>query len=66
MTYVEVPLEKVRAMREEAALMFEWINRVGYHADVAKLRARYPNVGWHSFKDWAAAQDWTQLLRGNT
>lgn len=64
MTYVEVPLEQVRAGSDDLAIMFEWINRVGYHADIAGLRARYPNVGWHTLAGWTAAQDWTRLLRG--
>ena len=65
MTYVEVPLEQVRAESEDLAIMFEWINRVGYQADLAGLRAQYQNVGWHTLEDWAAAQDWTQLLNRN-
>ena len=62
MTYVEVPLEQVRAGSEDLAIMFEWINRVGYHADIAGLRTRYPNAGWHTLDAWTAAQDWTHLL----
>lgn len=64
MTYVEVPLDQVRAGSEDLAIMFEWINRVGYHADIAGLRARYPHVGWHTLDAWTAAQDWRHLLEG--
>ncbi|HSE53206.1 MAG TPA: NmrA/HSCARG family protein [Gemmatimonadales bacterium] len=60
--YLEIPLEQVRAGNEDLALMFDWINRVGYHADIAGLRARYPKVGWHSLEAWAAAQDWNRLF----
>jgi len=63
MNYFEVPLEQVRAGSEDLAIMFDWINRVGYQADIAGLRARYPNVGWHTFEAWAAAQDWKQLVK---
>jgi uncharacterized protein YbjT (DUF2867 family) len=59
--YVEVPLEQVRAGSEDMALMYEWFNRVGYHADVKGLRLRYPEVGWHTFEAWTAEQDWTRL-----
>lgn len=62
MKYFEVSLEQIRAGNEDLALMFEWINRVGYHADIAGLRARYPTVGWHSLEGWAAAQDWNRLF----
>ena len=62
MKYLEIPLEQMRAGSEDLALMFEWINRVGYHADIAGLRARYPKVGWRSLEAWAAEQDWNRLL----
>jgi len=62
MRYREIPLEQVRAGNEDLALMFDWINRVGYHADIAGLRARYPKVGWHSLEAWSAAQDWNRLF----
>jgi hypothetical protein len=42
--------------------MFDWIDRVGFHADIAGLRARYPKVGWHSLETWADGQDWDRLL----
>ena len=61
-TYREIPLEQMRAGGEDLALMFEWFDRVGYHADIAGLRTRYPNVGWHSLEAWAAGQDWNRLL----
>jgi uncharacterized protein YbjT (DUF2867 family) len=53
-SYVEVPLEQVRAASEDLAIMFEWLNRVGYHADIVRLRASYPGVGWHTFESWAS------------
>ena len=60
--YREIPLQQVRAGNEDLALMFDWINRVGYHADIAGLRARYPEVGWHSLDAWAGKQDWNRLF----
>jgi uncharacterized protein YbjT (DUF2867 family) len=56
--FVEVPVARVRAQSEDLALMFEWLKDVGYSADVAELRSRYPEVGWHSFEAWARARDW--------
>jgi uncharacterized protein YbjT (DUF2867 family) len=64
MQFLEIPLEQVRAGNEDLALMFDWINRVGYHADIAGLRSRYPKVAWHSLEAWAAAQDWDRLFGG--
>lgn len=60
--YVETSTEQVRAWSEDAALMFEWFDRVGYSVDIARLRADYPEVGWHTFDDWARQQDWSALL----
>ena len=60
--YLEVSLEQVRAGNEDLALMFDWINRVGYHADIAGLRARDPRVGWHSLEVWASTQNWNRLF----
>ena len=59
--YVELPLEAVRAGSEDTFRMFEWFDQVGFSADIAALRREYPEVGWHSFEDWAKAQDWRAL-----
>lgn len=40
-----------------------WLEHVGPAVDIAALRRRYRQVGWHSFADWAATQDWHPLLR---
>jgi uncharacterized protein YbjT (DUF2867 family) len=60
--YFEVPLAQVRSFSEDMAIMFEWFDKVGYSADLAKLRRDYPEVGWRSFEDWARTQDWKALL----
>jgi uncharacterized protein YbjT (DUF2867 family) len=60
--YVELPLEQVRqAMGEDGARMFEWFDQVGYSADIEGLRREHPEVGWHTFEDWAKGQDWSAL-----
>jgi uncharacterized protein YbjT (DUF2867 family) len=60
--YVELPLEQVRqAMGEDGARMFEWFDQVGYSADIEGLRREHPEVGWHTFEDWATEQDWSAL-----
>ncbi len=60
--YVELQLEQVRqAIGEDGALMFEWFDRVGYSADVGSLRREHPEVGWHTFEEWAKQQVWSAL-----
>jgi uncharacterized protein YbjT (DUF2867 family) len=38
--------------------LFAWLERAGRQVDVPALHARYPEVGWHSFEEWARDQDW--------
>ncbi|MEV0202283.1 NmrA/HSCARG family protein [Nonomuraea sp. NPDC050691] len=61
-THQEVPLVYVRKRSEDLAAMFAYFTEVGLDVDVAGLRRDYPEVGWHGFADWAAAQDWPALL----
>jgi len=58
----EVPLTHVRSRSADLAAMFEYFSTSGLDVDVAGLHRDYPEVGWHSFTDWAANQDWTALL----
>ncbi len=58
----EVPLAYVRTRSADLAAMFEYFTTSGLDVDVAGLRRDYPEVGWHSFADWATDQDWAALL----
>ncbi|MEU3839327.1 NmrA/HSCARG family protein [Streptomyces sp. NPDC028635] len=58
----EVPLDQVRAHSADLAAMFAYFTTAGLDVDVAGLHRDYPEVGWHSFTDWAATQDWATLL----
>ncbi len=58
----EVPLAYVRTHSADLAAMFEYFTTVGLDVDITALRRDYPEVGWHSFTDWAVAQDWPALL----
>ncbi|WP_327411996.1 NmrA/HSCARG family protein [Streptomyces sp. NBC_01233] len=60
----EVPLAYVRTRSEDLAAMFEYFTTSGLDVDVAGLRRDHPEVGWHSFTDWAVDQDWSTLLAG--
>jgi uncharacterized protein YbjT (DUF2867 family) len=60
--YVQQPIEQVRAYGgDDLVRMVEWMNQVGYDVDIDKLQRDYPQVGWQSFENWAAAQDWSVL-----
>ena len=59
--YVQTPLEQVRAMSEDFALNVEWMNSVGYSADMRYLTRAFPEVEWETFEVWAERQDWTFL-----
>ncbi|MGR9129646.1 NmrA/HSCARG family protein [Rhizobium leguminosarum] len=60
-TYRELPIAAIRQQSEDTALMFEWFDRTGYDADIAALRRDVPDVGWHSYADWARGFDWSVL-----
>ncbi|MGW1752531.1 NmrA/HSCARG family protein [Streptomyces sp. NPDC002092] len=58
----EVPIAHVKTRSADLAAMFEYFTTIGLDVDVAALRRDYPEVGWHSFNDWALAQNWPALL----
>lgn len=53
--------ELMRADNSDFAEMFSWFNRVGYDADIKKLRRDFPEVKWQSFEAWAQEQDWSVI-----
>jgi uncharacterized protein YbjT (DUF2867 family) len=59
--YQEVPIAVARQQSGDAALMFEWFDRIGYDVDIAALHRDFPEVRWHSFADWARKFDWNAL-----
>ena len=50
-------------MDEDAAKMYDWLDRVGYTVDRAALRREFPDVAFHDFESWAKTQDWNALLQ---
>ncbi|WP_199741905.1 NmrA/HSCARG family protein [Corallococcus sp. CA047B] len=56
--YEQVPLDQLAQQSEDLARMYEWLDRVGYHADILTLRNSVPRVGWRTFETWARHQDW--------
>ncbi len=59
--YVQVPIVDAYKMNSDVAKMYEWFDTVGYSADIETLRRDYPETGWHTFEEWAQAQDWSTL-----
>jgi uncharacterized protein YbjT (DUF2867 family) len=53
------PLE-LRRLDPPAPLgpLFRWLDEVGFAIDVARLRATYPDVGWHDITAWAHTINW--------
>lgn len=65
--YFGIPPEVVRQQQgEDGAIMAEWFDAVGYSADIAKLRETFPEVGWHSYAEWAAGVEWDAVLTGGS
>ena len=46
--------------------MFEWLDRVGYHANILTLRHEYLELGWHTFEEWARNRDWSFVGSGSS
>ena len=55
--YEQVPLQQIRKVSEDLALMYEWFEG-GTGVDVASLHNQYPEVNWLTFKDWLKSQNW--------
>jgi uncharacterized protein YbjT (DUF2867 family) len=60
--YTPLALDAVRAESEDTARLFEWLDRDGFGIDVHGVRVAYPEIGWRTFAEWAADQDWPKLL----
>ena len=50
---VTVPMDAIRSISDDLAIMYEWFIEVGYKGDVAAMRKTYPAVTWQSFGDFA-------------
>jgi uncharacterized protein YbjT (DUF2867 family) len=56
-TYEAVPLEVIRERSEDLFSMYSFLSAEGYGIDVAAVRARYFEVAWTSFAEWASRVD---------
>jgi len=65
--YQQMPLDQVRRWAgDEIADMFQRFEENTDFLDTDALHARYPDVAWHSYADWARTVDWDQVLSGRT
>jgi hypothetical protein len=62
-TYDAASVADVARYSADLAAMFEYFERVGMDVDISRLRADYPEVGWHTFADWAATTLKSSLSR---
>ncbi len=62
-TYYHIPDEQVRKAAGDAfAKMYRRFEEDPYHIDIKALHEKYPEVGWHTFKEWTKTIDWSRLL----
>jgi uncharacterized protein YbjT (DUF2867 family) len=57
-SFYSVPIDQVRAGSEEAAIMYEWFDAVGYDAPI-DANTREFRVPPTAFREWAQAQRWS-------
>jgi uncharacterized protein YbjT (DUF2867 family) len=54
-----VPADELQRESEWQATAYDWLNRIGYHADIPTLRSRFPGLldleGWLAKSAWAPA-----------
>lgn len=65
--YQQMPLDQVRRWAgDEVADMFQKFEDNTEFVDVDGLHARFPDVTWHSYADWAQTVDWDLILGNGT
>ena len=55
--FFRLPIEEVRKNSDEFAIMMEWFDRVGYHADIEK-NSKESGIKPTRFAEWAAKVQW--------
>jgi uncharacterized protein YbjT (DUF2867 family) len=51
--YDAASVQDVAQYSTDLAAMFDYFERVGMDVDISRLHADYPEVGWHTFAEWA-------------
>lgn len=61
--YYKIPMAQIRSYAgDEIADMFEEFEKGSYYTDIPALHAQYPQIKWHTLKDWVQTIDWKTLL----
>ena len=55
--FVQVPIEEVRKSSEDAAIMYEWFDAVGYNVDIKALE-RKSGIRPTTLVEWASEIEW--------
>jgi len=55
-TYVQTPIEEIRKINEDLAMMYEWFNTRGFDVDIPRLREEHP--GLETFDTWLVRASW--------
>lgn len=48
-------------MGDDFAKMLDWFDQTGYGVNIEAQRREYPDIDWHSYAQWADAQDWSAI-----
>ncbi|MFW9867956.1 MAG: NmrA/HSCARG family protein [Candidatus Thorarchaeota archaeon] len=56
--YQELSYDDIKPIGKDFIKNFKWLNEVGYKVDISSLHQRFPEVGWHTFEEWARKQYW--------
>ncbi len=62
--FQELPMPVVQSvLGEEYYQMYRWFNDVGFQANIAELRRRYPEVHLHTLEEWLRSEGWHKRVR---
>jgi uncharacterized protein YbjT (DUF2867 family) len=62
--FEELPMPVVQSvLGEEYYQMYRWFNEVGFQANIAELRRRYPEVHLHTLEEWLLSEGWQKHVR---
>lgn len=56
--YQVLSYDNIKPIGEDFIKTFKWLNEVGYKVNISSLHHRFPEVGWHTFEEWARKQYW--------
>jgi hypothetical protein len=59
--FVPVPIEEARKSSEDAAIMFEWFEAVGYNVDIQALPKR-TGIRPITLVEWASGIEWHRQI----